>query len=87
MSGTIVNTTPKPTFTIAEVAALLGLSRPAVSAIFENEPGILILERPERMHKRAYRSIRIPRTVLERVLLRLSKDGQISVKYCKAKLG
>ncbi len=75
--------TQKPTFTIAEAAELLGLSRPATSKLFEDEPGILILSRPEKMHKRGYRSIRIPRAVLERVLSRMSKHGQIAVKFCK----
>ncbi len=71
----------KPTFTIAEVAELLSLSRAATTKLFEDEPGTLILERPERMHKRGYRSIRIPRAVLERVLRRLSNGGQIAVRF------
>lgn len=54
-----------------EVAALLGFSIPTVIRLFENEPGVLILERPEKMHKRRYRSIRIPRIVYERVIRRL----------------
>ena len=58
----------KPAFTVAEVAALTGFSRQTVTRMFENETGVLILERPKRMHKRGYRSIRIPRAVYERVV-------------------
>lgn len=65
--------TEKETLTIAEVSELLGFSRAVVTALFEKEPGILVLERPEKMTKRKYRSIRIPRTVFERVRARLCK--------------
>jgi len=36
--------------------------------MFERERGVLILGRPESMHKRSYRSIRIPRAVYERII-------------------
>jgi predicted DNA-binding transcriptional regulator AlpA len=52
-----------PVYTVPEVAALTGLSRQTVSRLFERERGVIILKRPERMHKRSYRSIRIPRAV------------------------
>lgn len=58
----------KLAYTVAEVAALMGLSRQTVTRLFERERGVIILERPERMHKRPYRSIRIPRAVYERVI-------------------
>jgi transcriptional regulator GlxA family with amidase domain len=54
---------PKPVYTVAEVAALTGLSRRTVTRMFERERGVLVLERPERLHKRGYRSIRIPSAV------------------------
>jgi hypothetical protein len=41
-----------------------------VTRLFENEPGVLVVER--QAAKRAYRSIRIPRTVYERVIRKLS---------------
>src|ERR1700686_2149491 len=47
----------------AEVAR--GLSARTVIRLFEQESGVLIRERPETMHKRRYRSIRIPRGVYE----------------------
>jgi hypothetical protein len=49
----------------------MGLSRQTVTRLFERERGVLILGRPESIHKRPYRSIRIPRGVYERVVNRL----------------
>lgn len=48
-----------------EVAAFTGLSRQTVARRFERERGVLILARPESMHKRSYRSIRISDAVCE----------------------
>ncbi len=62
----------KPAYTVAEIAALTGFSGRTVIRMFEQEKGVLILERPEKMHKRGYRSIRIPRAVYERVIRRLT---------------
>jgi AraC-like DNA-binding protein len=62
----------KLVYTVAEVAAMMGLSRSTVTRLFEHEPGVIILRRPERLHKRRYRSIRIPRAVYEGVLRRLT---------------
>jgi predicted DNA-binding transcriptional regulator AlpA len=64
----------KLTYTVAEVAALTGFSRSTVIRMFEKERGVLIIERPESMHKRRYRSLRIPRAVYERVI------GKLTVK-------
>ena len=58
-------------YTVGEVAALTGFSRQTVTRMFEREKGVLILARPESLHKRSYRSIRIPRAVYERVMFRL----------------
>jgi hypothetical protein len=63
---------PKPAYTVAEVAALTGWSRQTVTRLFEHERGVLVLGRPESLHKRSYRSIRIPRVVYERMIHRLS---------------
>lgn len=62
----------KNTYTVQEVAELTGLSRTTVTRLFEDEPGVLVLSRPEAIHKRRYRSIRIPRAVYERVMRRLT---------------
>ncbi|MGA9559358.1 MAG: helix-turn-helix domain-containing protein [Terriglobales bacterium] len=76
----------KPTYTVNEVAAILGMSRRTVIRIFEGEPGVLELTRPEAMHKRRYRSLRIPRAVIDRVLARLSRNGAVAVKYMRRAL-
>jgi predicted transcriptional regulator len=57
-------------YTVAEVAKLMGYSPQMVTRIFENEKGVLIVERQAK--KRKYRSIRIPRGVYERVLRKLT---------------
>lgn len=58
----------KTPYSVAEVAALMGLSATSVTKIFENEPGVLIYEVPNPRRKRAsYRSIKIPHPVYERV--------------------
>ena len=50
-------------------AALTGLSRRTVIRMFEKEPGVIVvLDNPETLHKRRYRTIRIPRAVYRRVV-------------------
>ena len=61
----------KPVYSVAEVCVLLGCSRWTVIRLFENESGVLILLRPETLHKRSRRMIRIPRTVYLRVRSKL----------------
>ncbi len=62
----------KPVYTVCEVATLTGFSERTVIRMFETERGVLIVERPEKLHKRRYRSIRIPRAVYERVVRRIT---------------
>ncbi len=62
----------KPALTVAEVAALTGFSIRTVTRMFQDERGVIVLARSETMHKRRYRSIRIPRAVYERVIGKLS---------------
>jgi transcriptional regulator GlxA family with amidase domain len=59
-------------YTVGEVAALIGFSRRKVTRMFEREPGVIVEELPETLHKRRYRNIRIPRAVYERVLRRVT---------------
>jgi len=66
------DSTAKLALTIPDIAELTGFSRQTVTRIFENEPGVLVFERPEAMHKRKHRTITVPRAVYERVLARLS---------------
>lgn len=51
----------------AELAVLWGFGVDKVRAWFENEAGVLIEDRAEKMHKRGYRSMRIPASVAARV--------------------
>jgi hypothetical protein len=62
----------KPALTVREVAALTGFSYDTVARMFREEPGVLVLERRGTMHKRRYRSIRIPRHVYARVTERMT---------------
>jgi hypothetical protein len=50
----------------------MGLSRRTVIRLFEKQTGVISLIRPETMHKRRYRSLRIPRAVYDRVLTGLT---------------
>ncbi len=54
-----------------ELAKLWGLSANLIRDLFEFEPGVLKINRPEKLHKRRYVSLRIPASVAERVHLRL----------------
>jgi hypothetical protein len=60
-------------YTVAQVAELTGFSRQTVTRLFENERGVLLLTRPGRMHKRTYRSLRIPVAVYDRVIRRFHR--------------
>jgi hypothetical protein len=59
--------------TVSELAARWGWSSKTVIRVFESEPGVLILGRPETRHKRGYRTLTIPRSVSERVHRRLER--------------
>jgi hypothetical protein len=59
-----------------ELSQLWGFSVDTIRKWFEKEPGILVEDRPEQMHKRAYKSMRIPESVARRVYeLHLQKRG------------
>jgi transcriptional regulator GlxA family with amidase domain len=60
-------------YSVAEVAALTGLSARTITKLFENEHGVIVYEVQNPRRKRAsYRSIKIPRHVYQRVLRRLA---------------
>jgi hypothetical protein len=55
-------------FSVAEVAERWNLSEDTVRRLFENEPGVLVIEPPRgRFSRRRYRTLRIPESVMERV--------------------
>jgi hypothetical protein len=61
--------------TVAEVAAMWGLSTVCVRRIFLQEPGVLVLgQRQEqaKLRRRVYRTLRIPESVVARVRQRLA---------------
>jgi hypothetical protein len=50
-----------------ELAKLWHFSVDKIRDWFRNEPGVLIEDRPETLHKRGFLSMRIPASVAERV--------------------
>jgi hypothetical protein len=55
----------------AQLAERWSLSADFIRDLFRNEIGVIVIDRPEQMHKRAYSTIRIPRSVSHRVHCRL----------------
>ena len=54
-------------FSPDELAKLWHLSANFIRNLFRDEKGVLIISRPETCHKRGYLSMRIPRSIAERV--------------------
>jgi hypothetical protein len=50
-----------------ELAKFWGLSTNVIRSLFEDEPGVLKIVRPEKLHKRRYVTLRIPASVAARV--------------------
>lgn len=57
---------------VAEVAREWGFSDDIIRRLFDKEPGVLILEGEPKTSRRAYRTLRIPRSVERRVYKRLA---------------
>ncbi len=57
--------------TVGEIAAQMKLSTDTVVRLFENEPGVQVLQRPSRF-KRRYRTLRVPTHVKNRVIDRMT---------------
>jgi hypothetical protein len=60
-------------YSINEIAKLWALSEKTVRRIFQREPGVIHWSREETLHKRGYRTLRVPETVLHRVHRKLRK--------------
>jgi hypothetical protein len=58
-------------FSIKEIAELWGLCENSVRELFKEEPGVIRIQRPKSRYKRSYTTIRIPRSVLDRVHRRM----------------
>jgi len=59
-------------YTPTEIAELWHKDPKVIRHLFEKEPGVLIIERPETRKKQRYRSFAIPESVVRRVHTRLS---------------
>jgi hypothetical protein len=56
-----------------EVAELWHLDAETIRRLFQDEPGVVVLQAPIRKGRRPYKTIRIPQSVLERVHKRLQR--------------
>jgi hypothetical protein len=56
----------------AQLAERWGFSVDFVRKLFRFEEGVILVDRPERMHKRGYANMRIPESVAERVYSRMT---------------
>jgi len=62
-------------FTVKEVAEMWQLDEKMIRRIFGDEPGVVSVGSNESRFRRAYRTLRIPESVLVRVHRRLRKAG------------
>ena len=59
--------------TVAELARRWRWSPKTVIRVFQDEPGVLVLDRPETRRKRGYRTFTIPKSVSDRVHHRMER--------------
>jgi predicted transcriptional regulator len=59
-------------YSVKEIADLLNLSQDCVRKLFQSEAGVLVLGDQSSKYKRRYTTLRIPESVLRRVLRRMS---------------
>ena len=57
----------EPHYAPGDLARLWGLSSNFIRNRFKDEKGVIVIDRPEELHKRAYSTIRIPRSVAVRI--------------------
>lgn len=62
-------------FSVQELAALWNLSEMTIRRMFAGEPGVVAWGRNETRSKRAYKTLRIPESVAQRVYRRLKIAG------------
>ena len=60
-------------YSVQQIADLWGLSNDAIRDLFKREPGVLAIGHEGGRGKRAYQTLRIPESVLQRVHRRLAK--------------
>jgi hypothetical protein len=62
-------------YSVIDVAKLWGLSENTIRRMFTGEPGVVEWGNEESRFKRAYKTMRIPESVLQRVHRRHAKAG------------
>jgi transcriptional regulator GlxA family with amidase domain len=62
-------------YSVSELAQLWGLSQKSIRRIFLNEPGVVKWGHDESRFKRAYITVRIPESVVQRVHRRMREVG------------
>ena len=60
-------------FAPTELAEAWGFSARFIRELFCKEQGVVLIDRPEKLHKRSYVSMRIPESVANRVYGRLTR--------------
>jgi hypothetical protein len=60
-------------YSVIEISKLWALSQKTVRRIFEREPGVIQWGSTETRHKRGYRTLRVPETVLLRIHRKLRR--------------
>jgi transcriptional regulator GlxA family with amidase domain len=58
-------------YTVEQIAEMWNLSRDSVRRLFLAEAGVLKISRPGTRYKRAYTTLRIPESILNRVYQRM----------------
>jgi hypothetical protein len=54
-------------FSVKQVAELWGFSQDAIRRLFRSEPGVVAIRNARSIGKRRYQTLRIPKSVMERV--------------------
>jgi predicted ArsR family transcriptional regulator len=67
--------------TIAQIAEMLAVSLDTARRLFEREPGVVNVGSKVGRPGRPYRTLRIPRSALERVLAARAVKGDASAQY------
>jgi hypothetical protein len=62
-------------YSVIEISKLWALSQKTMRRIFEREPGVIHWGAEESRHKRGYRTLRVPETVLLRVHQKLRRGS------------
>ena len=63
-------------YAVAEIAELWNLSVDKVRELFADEPGVLVIGNRRPRYKRPYVTLRIPKSVVERVHSRLASNAR-----------